>query len=413
MNQNEISDLARLAVRKGINVQPGQILYISAPAEALPLLRACVKEGYAAGASEVITTITDEVCAHETYLHADEAVFDAAKPWQVEMLNTLAEKGAGFLRIIGEDPDLMADIDPNRPARARKAQYPLTKPYRKAMDEMRFPWSIVAYPTRAWAKKVYPELEEEEALETLWQAIHKVSRVEGDGLANWEAHKHYFDRNVKLLNDMEIDTLHYKNGLGTDLSVKLPADYNWTGGGSTLQNGTFYFPNIPTEEIFAAPFKTGVNGRLYASMPLVHNGQRMEDFWFEFKDGKVVDFDAKVGRDVLASILESDEGSRYLGEIALVPAGSAINALDTIFYNTLIDENAACHFALGQAYGESIKGGNFMSEEEQLAHGLNQSLTHVDFMVGTPDLSITAATRKGEEKPIFVNGKWSALFDAQ
>jgi aminopeptidase len=210
---------------------------------------------------------------------------------------------------------------------------------------------------------------------------------------------------------MHLKSVHYKNSLGTDLEVQLPEGYIFTGGGTPKKDGVYFFPNIPTEELFAAPYKTGVNGKLYAAMPLVYNGAIVEDFWFEFKDGKVVDFDAKKGKSVLESILNNDEGSRYLGEIALVPYGSPISAKQRLFYKTLIDENASCHFALGASYPETVENGLEMSEEERLAHGLNQSLTHVDFMVGTKDLSIIGKDAQGNNIVIFEDGKYTPEFD--
>ncbi|MBQ0065065.1 MAG: aminopeptidase [Firmicutes bacterium] len=406
-----LEEYARLLVYSGLNVKAGQVVVVRAPVEAFELVRRVTKKAYEAGASNVLVKYNDEVVSHERYQNALESVFEHVYEHDVCFLNDTAREKACYLTLVGDDPDLMGDIDPKRVSTYTKKFRSLTKYWRKQLDFMECQWCIGAVATPAWAKKVYPNCSEQEAMEKLWDSIFKMTRVYGDSVANWEAHKQSFEKKVRLLNEMKVKSFHYSNALGTDLEVEMPEDYVFAGGGSSLNDGTYYFPNIPTEEVFSCPKKTGVNGKLVASLPLCYNGALIEEFSFEFKDGCVVNYDAKKGKEVLQSILETDEGSKYLGEIAFVPYGSPISLLNTIFYETLIDENASCHFALGTSYAECIKGGLEMSEEELLEHGANQSFAHVDFMVGTSDLTIIAKCADGKEVPIFVDGKYTQVFD--
>lgn len=410
--KSKINKLARLIVRAGLNVKKDQLVVIHTHVEAIDLTRAVVKQAYEAGAKDVIVRYRDEIIDHEHYLHADASCFEKVRESASLFYEETAQEGACYLSIIGSDPDLMKDVDSKRMANASRLLREKTPFYRYQLDTMKAQWCVVPAATQAWANKVYPK--DENALEKLWEDIFYVCRIdEKDPLDNWKEHKKSFEKKLEKLNTMDIESLHYTNSLGTDLIVKLPLHYVFEGGDSHLldEKSTAYFANIPTEEVFSAPLKTGVDGRLVASMPLIHSGSRVNDFWFEFKDGKVVDFDAKEGKDVLASILDTDEGARYLGEVALVPAGSPIHSLQRIFYNTLIDENASCHFALGKAYNECIQDGLYMDAKQLEENGLNNSFVHVDFMVGTLDLSIVAKTHSGEQIPIFVQGKWTSLFD--
>lgn len=414
MLQTKIKKLARLIVRAGLNVKKGQLVVINAHIESVDLTRAVVKEAYAAGAKDVVVRYNDEIINHEHYLHADASCFENVSQYNCLFYNETAQEGACYLSIIGADPDLMKDVDPKRMATYSKLLRQKTQEYRNRLDTMKAQWCVVPAPTKAWAMKVYPNMNETEAVHTLWQDIFYMCRIdEGDPVQVWADRKASFNKRVDLLNGLHLKSLRYKNSLGTDLTVELPDAYRFEGGESSLldEYGTEYFANIPTEEVFSAPKRTGVNGRLVASMPLIHGGNRIDGFWFEFKDGKVVDFDAQEGKEVLLSILDTDEGSRYLGEVALVPVESPIQSLHRIFYNTLIDENASCHFALGRAYNECVKGGLQMNAEELLEHGLNVSFVHVDFMVGTRDLSITGVTETNEKISIFEAGKWTSMFD--
>lgn len=406
-----LEEYARLLVYSGLNVKKGQVVVVRGPVEAVSLIRKVVKKAYEAGASNVLVKYNDEIVSHERYKYAPDSVFENVYAHDASFLNDTAAQKACYLTLVGDDPDLMSDIDPKRVSTYSKNFRTQTKYWRKQLDFMECQWCIGAVATPAWAKKVYPDYSEKEAIEKLWHSIFEMTRVYGDSVENWGNHKKSFEKKVKLLNDMKVKSFHYTNSLGTDLVVEMPKDYVFAGGGSLLNDGTYYFPNMPTEEVFSCPKRNGVNGKLVASLPLCHNGAMIEDFYFEFKEGKVVNFDAKKGKEVLQSILDTDEGSMYLGEIAFVPYGSPISLLHTIFYETLIDENASCHFALGTSYAECIEGGLEMSEEELLAHDANQSFTHVDFMVGTTDLSIVATCEDGSEIPVFENGKYTQVFD--
>ena len=406
--QSKINKFARLIVRAGLNVKKDQLVVIHTHIEAKDLTRAVVKEAYKVGAKDVLVRYRDEIIQHEQYKHAPIHIYEH----EALFYNETSQEGACYLSIVGSDPDLMKDVDAKRVAQSARMLRQKTTFYRHQLDTMQTQWCVVPAATEAWAKKVYPE--DDRALEKLWEDIFYVCRIdERDPLDNWKEHKKSFEKKLEILNSMQIESLQYMNSLGTCLNVKLPLKYRFEGGDSTLldEAKTAYFANIPTEEVFSAPLKTGVNGRLVASMPLIHSGSRVEDFWFTFKDGKVIDYDARVGKEVLASILESDEGASYLGEVALVGVGSPINQLNRVFYNTLIDENASCHFALGKSYNECIEGGLSMEEDQLEQCGLNQSFVHVDFMVGTSDLSIVANTYSNEQIPIFVHGKWTSLFD--
>ena len=410
MNELKLEKYAKLLVYSGLHVKKGQVVVVRSPLEGYPLVRLVTKYAFEAQAKDVIVKYNDEVVDHERYLHADADVFENVREYDALFYNETAQEGACYLSLIGEDPDLMKDVDPKRMSSYQSLLKSKTKPYRQALDTMKNQWCIAAISTENWAKKVYPN--QEDALNLLWEDIFTVSRIDDkDPIQNWEDHKLSFEKKVKVLNDMDIVSLHYTNSLGTDLEVGLPENYIFCGGGSYLMDGTYYFPNIPTEEIFSMPHRLKVNGKLYSAMPLCHHGALVKDFWFEFKEGRVVDYDAKEGKDVLTSILETDEGSRYLGEVALVPYGSPISQLNRQFYTTLIDENASCHFALGQSYQECIQDGLTSEEDVLLAQGANQSLSHVDFMVGTKDLSIVATTKENKQFPIFVEGRFSSLFD--
>lgn len=410
MNQTRTEKLAKLAVVQGVGLQPGQILVVNAHIEAAELARAIAKEAYDQQAREVIVRYSDEQITHETLTRASREAAQEIPEWQALFHNRTAEQGAAYIHIIGEDPDLMQDVDPQLMMQRAINSHKAMPEYRHRLDNLENAWCIVAWPTENWAKKVFPD--EEHPQEKLLNDIFDLSRIDDvDPLENWNRHVASFEKNSRILNGLQVREFHYKNSLGTDLHVGMPEGYIFMGGNSVLKNGISTLPNIPTEEIFSAPHKDKVNGRVYASMPLIHNGSRIENFWLEFRDGKVTDFDAQTGKEVLASILDTDEGARRLGEIALVAKDTPVAEKHRIYYNTLIDENASCHFALGSAYADTIENGLEMSPEERQAKGMNDSDTHVDFMVGTPDLSILAILPDGSEVPVFENGKFSALFD--
>ena len=396
---------AQLIVRQGVNLQKGQDLVISADVECAPLVKEIAKEAYKAGARDVIPDYSDETLTRLRYENNEVDYFKEVPDYIKHLRNDYALKHAAIVTITSANPELLKGIDPQKVMARSVAMHTECNVFYDHLDRMIDRWCIVRAPSLKWANKVFPDMSDEEAMEALWNAIYHVTYVDTeDPIATWDKHRQSFEERVKILNEMKIKTLHYTNDLGTDLYVSMNKGYLFAGGGSYTTDGVYSFPNMPTEEIFSSPDYLKTEGIVYASMPLNYNGSLVEDFYIRFKDGRAVEYDAKSGRDTLASIIESDEGAHYLGEVALVPYDSPIRETGILFYNTLFDENAACHLALGKGFPECIEGGYDMNFDQLKEKGVNNSLTHVDFMIGTKDLSITAITEDGEEKPIFING---------
>ena len=400
---------ARLVVEVGINLQKGQNLVINCPVDRADFGRLLTTAAYDAGAKDVFINWRDDYCAREHWLRADDSLFDSVYPWDAERMNTLAKEGAGYIAISASDPENLKGVDQERQRRYSIASNRDLKEFYNLEMTNGFPWCVASVPIKAWATKVFPGLSEDEAMEKLWNTIFEMVRIteDGDAVAAWKEHCANLERRANTLNSFDLKEVHYKNSLGTDLTVEMPENHCWLAGGDTSKAGFKFVANMPTEEVFSAPKRDGVNGVLYASKPLVLNGNVVEGIRFEFENGKIVKATATKGEDVLLKALDTDENSRYLGEIALVPYDSPISNSGIIFYNTLFDENASCHFAFGEAYPASVKGGDDMTEEELFEHGLNATAgVHVDFMVGTSDLSITGKTRDGKEVVIFENGNF-------
>lgn len=407
--QKKFEEYAKLLVEVGVNIQKGQNLVISCPVDCAWFARLCAKAAYEAGCREVIMGWGDDQLNREKYLHAADDVFDFVPEWRIRLLTDYAKEGAAFLHIGGSDPEILKGVDQDRLVRSSRSSGRDLKDYRQMQMSNAFPWSIGAIPVPSWAKKVFPDCSEEEAMEKLWDAILASVRVTGDGKAvqRWKEHLDTLQIRIDKLNALRLESLHYTNSLGTDLTIRLPEDHLWGGGDGVSKAGIHFIANMPTEEIFTAPLRTGIDGVVYASMPLVLKGEVVDKFHFAVKEGKIVQVHAQVGEEKLKAETTLDEGASYFGEVALVPYDSPIRNQDLLFYNTLFDENAACHLAFGEAYAECVKGGESMSKDELKARGLNDSITHVDFMVGTADLSITGRTHDGKEVPIFVNGNFA------
>lgn len=403
---NYLDKYAELLIKTGINVQKGQTLIIKSPIDSAEFARTCAKIAYETGAREVIIRWYDEKSDRLYFEYADDEVFDIAKPWLVEFSNYYGEMDAGFLSLVSEDPDIMKGIDPTRISRSSKAYAVPLKAYRNRMMANKNTWCVAALPSVPWAKKVFPDLSEEKAVEALWDAIFMATRADQeDPVGAWKTHQANLDTKINYLNKSQFDHLIYKNSLGTDVTVGLPEGHIWYGGADThIPKGYKFVANMPTEEVFTMPHREKVNGKIVSSYPLNHDGNLIKDFWFEFRDGVVVDYGAGENQEMLTAILEQDPESKMLGEVALVPYDSPISNLDLLFYNTLFDENAACHFALGEAYSICIEGGEDMEEDDLKSKGANVSMTHVDFMVGTKDLEITGVTKTGEKVQIFKDG---------
>jgi aminopeptidase len=379
---------------------------IFASVDCAVLARACAEVCYDVGAREVTVLWNDDRISRLKYLRADDAVFDEMPPWLKTFYDSALEKKCPHLAIVGDDPQALQGVDPVRIQRWRKVSGKALEDYYKGQTNNDFQWLVAACPTPAWAGMVFPGAED--AVERLWDAVYAACRVTGDGKAveRWAEHVAAQKKLVAKLNEYAFTTLHYRSGLGTDLTVGLPENHFWTGASELAGTGVEFIANLPTEEIFSLPHRDRVNGRVVASKPLSLNGNLVDGFWFELKDGKIVDLHADVGEEILRKSVALDEGSSYLGEVALVPYDSPISNTNILFYETLFDENAACHFAFGEAY-PCIRGADKLSPQEQAALGINQSINHVDFMVGTADLEIIGTTPDGQEIQVFEKGNFA------
>ncbi len=406
--QESLKKYASLLVRGGCNLRSGQELYVSADVSQAPLVRLVVAEAYAAGASQVTSFFSDEQISRINYECKTVEQFNEFPEWRAVLQNGVAERGAALLFISSEDPCGFAGIDPRKLSAFQVAATKACRAWRDGMDYGRNVWVIAGAASPAWAARVFPDLPEEEAVERLWDALFETARAKGeDPLADWRAHDESFRSRVAWLNHQRFDSLHYRNALGTDLVIGLNPDGVWAGGGETTVSGQRFYPNMPTEEIYTTPDWRRVDGVAVASMPLNHGGALVRDFRVEFKDGSVCAWEAAEGNDILTSIIETDEGAHHLGECALVSFDNPIQRTGILFLNTLYDENAVCHLALGRGFAECLEGGRALSIEALKERGVNDSLTHVDFMIGTADLEITGITAEGEEVPVFTKGTWA------
>nr|WP_276953505.1 aminopeptidase [Allomeiothermus silvanus] len=401
-----LDKLADVTVQVGLNLQRGQELVITAPIEALPLTRKITERAYQAGAKMVTTLYSDDAATLARYRFAPSDAFDYAPAWLYEGMAEAYAAGAARLAITGQNPALLKGQDPDRISRASKAQSIANRRALELIASFHINWSIVAYATVDWAKMVFPDLAEEQAVEKLWEAIFKASRLDTDDpVAAWAAHNANLHKRVQFLNEKRYAALHFK-GPGTDLKVGLADDHVWSGGAAVAKNGVVCNPNIPTEEVFTTPHKDRVEGYVSSSKPLAYQGSLLDGIRVRFEGGRIVEASAKVGEDILKQLLETDEGARRLGEVALVPHSSPIAQSGILFYNTLFDENAASHIALGQAYSECIRGGDRLSREELAARGSNASLIHVDWMIGSNEIDVDGITHTGQAEPLMRRGEW-------
>lgn len=409
MNQELLTSYARLVVRVGVNLQKDQILVIQSPIECAEFARTIAREAFAAGAHDVVVSWGDEELAHIRYAEGKTQLFSEFPEWRRAFFTDYAEQGAAFVSIAARDPEIFQDIAPEKLKLANQAAGAALLEYRARLMNNRNTWCVVSVPTKSWARKVFPELTEDEAVARLWHEIFQTVRV-GEGIDTvdaWHKHIDFLHQAAAFLNRHDFQFLHYTNGLGTDLTIELPEGHVWAGGAEKSELGVMFAANMPTEEVYTLPKRDGVNGVVYATKPLNFNGNLIEGFHFVFRAGKVVDFGAEKGADILKGLLDTDEGARYLGEVALVPFDSPISRSGILFYNTLFDENAACHLALGKAYPTCLKGGEKMDSVTLLQHGVNDSLVHEDFMIGSADLEIIGTTRSGEQVPVFHQGNFA------
>jgi len=401
-----IDKLAELAVKVGANVQQDQMVVVNSSTETKELARKITLKAYEAGAKKVMVNWMDDYVSRYGLDHMSVDTLSTVPQWQIDKFQELVDEGACVISITSPIPGLNKGVDPKKMQESSIARSKALSFYQDHMMGNRSQWTIVAAPNAVWAKKVFPDLEEENAIEALWDAILQASRVteDNDPIQEWKEHNERLLSHNKILNDYQFETLHFTNSLGTDITIKLVDNHVWAGGGETSTKGVWFNPNIPTEENFTMPHKTGVNGKVVATKPLNYQGTLIEDFWLEFKDGQVVDYDAKKEKDALKNLIEYDEGSSYLGEIALISYDSPISNSGILFLNTLFDENASCHMALGRAYPMNIKGGTEAKLEDLKEKGYNFSMAHSDFMFGSEDLQITGTTKDGKKVTIFKDG---------
>lgn len=403
----QLEKYAELAVKVGVNVEPGQTLMISASIDTAEFVRLITEKAYQAGAKQVYIEWQDPICTRLKYELAPTEAFDEYPRWQAMGREELAEKGGAYLVIESNDPEWLKGVDADRISAASKAAGIALKKWRKSMLSDQMSWCIIAAASRSWAKRVFPEKEEAKAVEALWNAIFQATRVDQeDPEGMWKKHNAFLQEKIAFLNQKRYKKLHYQ-APGTDLIVELPDHHIWCGGSAKNERGTLFNPNIPTEEVYTAPLRLGTRGTVRSTKPLSYQGNLIENFSLRFENGQIVGISAEKGIDALQSMIGIDEGAAYLGEIAMVPHDSPISNTDLIFYNTLYDENASCHLAIGSAISTCIEGGTELSPEELRKAGLNESMTHVDFMIGSADLDIDGKTDEGIWEPIFRKGNWA------
>ena len=406
MKKTALREYARLIVRCGVNVQKGQEVMIYAGLDQPEFVQMGVEEAYKAKAKKVIVEWAYQPLEKLAVRHQSLKTLSTVEEWEKARQEHFCEALPCRIYLESEDPDGLKGVNMEKAAKARQMRYPIIKPYRDRREN-RDQWCIAAVPGEAWAKKVFPGMRTSTAVEKLWEAILYTSRVTEDPIAAWEAHNADLKARCDYLNSLRIQSLHYTAENGTDLTVGMIPEARWCGGREVSLRGIAFNPNIPSEECFISPKKGEAEGIVYATMPLSYQGQLIDKFWIRFHEGKAVEWDAEVNKDLLTKLITMDEGSCYLGECALVPYDSPIRNAELLFYNTLFDENAACHLALGNGYADTIQGFEELTLDECHAMGLNESMVHEDFMIGSADMNIDAVCRDGKTVPIFRNGNWA------
>lgn len=408
MNQSILEKYAKLTIAKGINVQPNQPVVIRSQVVNYEFVRLLVKEAYALGASKVVVDWTDEEKTLMDFQYQEKQTISSIANSMILKHQEYVDEGFAAVSVVSATPGLMSQVDQDKINAFSLNQAKALEPFSTYLMNNRGQWTVIALPTESWAVKVFPELSPEAAFDALWAAILKAVRIsdDNDPQLEWDLHNAQIHLHNDMLNNYNFSELHFKNARGTDVVIGLVENHIWGGGNDVTTQGIEFNPNMPTEESFTMPDRNHVEGKIVATMPLDFRGQLIEDFWVEFKHGRVENYGARSGLAALKSLIESDEGSRHLGEVALISHDSPISDLGILFYNTLFDENASCHVALGRAYPFNLAGGEEMSEEELLAHGANTSVNHVDFMFGSRDMSITGIDVQGNNVVVFKNGNF-------
>ncbi len=403
----KLDRLAEVAIKVGLQLKPGQDLLMTAPTVALPLVRKVAEHAYKAGAGLVTPIFSDDVVTLARYRFGHEAGFDRAADWLYDAMGRAFDANTARLAIVGDNPMLLADEDPVKVARASKANSVAYKPALERIVNFDINWNIIAYPSPSWAKLVFPGDEESVAVEKLAEAIFSASRVDReDAIPAWQAHNAVLRERTEWLNGQRFDALHY-TGPGTDLTIGLAHGHEWQGGASTAKNGVTCNANIPTEEVFTTPHARRVSGHVVSTKPLSYQGSLIEGIAVRFEEGRIVEAKATRGEEVLNKVLDTDEGARRLGEVALVPHSSPISKSGLLFFNTLFDENAACHIALGQCYSKCFVDGAALTPEQIAAQGGNSSLIHIDWMIGSDKIDIDGLYADGRRVPVFRKGEWA------
>ena len=407
MKKSTLRAYARLIAVTGVRVQKGQSIIINAELDQPDFVTMLVEECYRAGAGKVTVEWNHQPLEKLHVRHRSVKTLSMLEPWEIAKLQHQVETLPGRIYLVSDDPDGLRGMNQAKRAKGMQGRYKIIKPYRDKMQG-RYQWCIAAVPGVAWAKKVFPGLPKSRAVEKLWEAILHTCRMDsGDGIQAWEAHNRDLEDRCAYLNSLGIESLEYHASNGTDLRVGMIPEARFCGGGEETVGGTFFNPNLPTEECFISPKRGEAEGIVYSSKPLSYNGELIENFSIRFENGKAVEVHAEKNEELLKKLISMDEGAAYLGECALVPWNSPINQTGLLFYSTLFDENACCHLALGMGFIDTIEGYEKRTLEEMRAMGVNDSMIHEDFMIGTPDLEITAHCRDGKSVPIFRNGEWA------
>jgi aminopeptidase len=403
----KLDRLAEVAIRVGLNLQPGQDLLLTAPAVALPLVRKIAEHAYRGGAGLVTPILSDEAVTLARYRFGADDGFDRAAGWLYDGMAKAFAANTARLAIVGENPMLLAGQDPAKVARASKANSIAYQPALQKIVNFDVNWNIIAYPSPSWAKQAFPGEEDDVAVAKLADAIFAASRVDSDGaVAAWQKHNATLRSRTEWLTGQRFSALHY-SGPGTDLTVGLADGHEWVGGASVAKNGIICNPNIPTEEVFTTPHARRVSGHVVSSKPLSYQGSLIDGIAVRFEEGRIVEAKASRGGEVLNKVLDTDEGARRLGEVALVPHSSPISKSGLLFFNTLFDENAASHIALGQCYSKCFVDGDKLTPEQIAAQGGNKSFIHVDWMIGSDQTDVDGILTDGRRVPVFRKGEWA------
>lgn len=405
--EQKLERYAELIVKIGVNVQPGQQVYVTGSVEIAPLVRLVASKAYEAGASNVHVDWTDETLSRLKYEKAADEFFTVYPEWEAAKRNAFVDANAAFISIVSQNPDLLKGIDPQRISNFQKAAGKALEYYRRAAQSDKVSWTVVAAASKDWAAKVFPGESGDSAVNKLWDAIFNAVRLNADNpVEAWKRHNANLHAKVDILNAKHFHKLHY-TAPGTDLTIELPEKHVWVGAASTSASGVSFMANMPTEEVFTVPYRNGVNGYVSSTKPLSYGGNIIDNFKLTFENGRIVKVEAERGQEILQRLVDTDEGSHYLGEVALVPHESPISQSNVLFYNTLFDENASNHLAIGSGYAFNVEGGKEMSPEELEACGVNSSITHVDFMIGSAEMDIDGIHKDGTREPVFRQGNWA------